>query len=233
MRARDGPPDGTTLLPVLTDAGLLDIAQLTDSAFPTGSYAHSLGLEWLCRQPSFNLEGIVRVRLCEQLACVELPIARGAHAASTATQLLALDRLMDVLTPVAELRAASRSMGRSFRRAAAKLRPGGITEKAEEHRVEHHPVVYGAVLRDWDLPLDAGLALYALHAVRQQLSAAQRLGLIGQTTLQELLHQLKGCALEAVAISKTVSTEGAGAFGPWFDIASAAHANLSSRLFLS
>jgi urease accessory protein UreF len=42
--------------------------------------------------------------------------------------------------------------------------------------VEHHAVVFGAVLRDWEIGLDDGLVVYAWQAVRQQLSAAQRLG---------------------------------------------------------
>ena len=58
-------------------------------------------------------------------------------------RLAALDELMDVLLPVREFRQASRSIGRSFLRAAARVRPAGLAERG----VEHHAVVFGAVLR--------------------------------------------------------------------------------------
>ena len=41
------------------------------------------------------------------------------------------------------------------------------------------------------LDLEDGLQVYAFQALRQQLSAAQRLGKIGQSAMQDLLHRLK------------------------------------------
>jgi len=215
------------------DTTLLDLLQLADSSFPSGSYAHSLGLEWLCRQPAFNLEASLRLRLSQNLARLELPVLRAAYEGPSASKLLELDHLMDVLTPATELREASRSIGRSFIRAAALLRPQGLAAIAVEQGVEHQPVVFGAVFQDWNLPLPDGLSSYALQAVRQQLSAAQRLSLIGQSEAQQLLHRLKPAALAAVERSRGVSMEEAGACAPWLDLAGIRHRELSGRLFMS
>jgi urease accessory protein len=214
-------------------ARVLDMIQLADSSFPSGAYAHSFGLEWLDSQGPVYLPALLRVRLMDALARLELPVLREAYAAHNADDLLELDDLMDALIPVRELRQASRAIGHSFLRAAVKLDHGGLAVAAACANVEHQPVVFGAICHDWEIPLLDAMGLYAWQTLRQQLTAAQRLGRIGQSAIQQLLHKSKLAIGVAVEQAMNIPLQDAGAFAPWLDVAGMKHERQFARLFLS
>jgi urease accessory protein len=186
-------------------------------------------LEALYVEGEVDLEAHATFVLLNSLARLELPMVREAFGAHEPRELVELDRLMDVLLPVREFRLASRSIGRSFFRAARRIR----SSEMDTADMEHYAVVFGAVVRHWELDLDASLHVYAWQAIRQQLSAAQRLGKIGQSDVQDLLHRLKPTMGESVMVSRSIQREQAGTFAPLQDLAGMAHEQQQARLFLS
>ena len=95
------------------------LLQISDAAFPTGSYAHSFGLEEMVRQGQVHDEASLRAFLHEHvipgLTHVDLPLVRESRAAAMAgnhADLIAVDELAAALRVPRELREASLQTGR-------------------------------------------------------------------------------------------------------------------------
>src|SRR2546430_7564683 len=108
--------------------GLLTALQLGDSLFPSGSFAHSHGLESLVADrevtDAAQLQSMLRVHLLGRLAGADLPALLAAHAAAAAVDtdlVLRVDRALTAVKPASEEPAASRQVGR--RLMAEGLRP--------------------------------------------------------------------------------------------------------------
>jgi len=205
----------------------LDALQVLDSAFPTGAFAHSLGLESLT--PA-DLGSALALRLNESVARLELVFLLHAYT----VELLELDALMHASLLVREPREASSFTGTSFLRAVCELlvdpRLSSFLDEGQHH---HHAVVFGAVCGALEVPPGQAAEWYALNTLRSQVSAAQRLGWIGQREAQRILHQLKPVVKDAAASAARVTLEDAGAFSPLWDIASMRHERAPARMFNS
>lgn len=231
----------TTTEPV---AGWLPaLLQLSDAAFPTGSYAHSFGLEEIVRQGQVfdetSLCEFLQEHFIPALTHVDLPIVREARCAAIArnrADLVAIDRLAAALRVSRELREASLQTGRRRLAILIRLRPTPELElldqiSREDPLAGHHAVVWGASCAG--LPARASLEAYYYHSVSCLCTAAPKLIRIGQEGTQRVLSVCLSEADRRVAQTLLISRQAIGWFDPILDIASMRHEVADERLFIS
>jgi urease accessory protein len=209
---------------------LLDLLQITDRTFPTGSFVHSHGLEWLVKNQGVPLHDVLLMRLNEQLAHFELVFLVHAYSMDARD----LDERFHAMLLPRESRDASVQVGRQLlRNVCALFENPDLFATAGDLPYGHYPVAYGMVGKAIGLPPETSAESYAFQTVRGQISAAQRLTRLGQTEAQKLLHHLKPAIERAVEVALDYPLEEAGPFAPMLDIAAMAHERSEVRLFVS
>jgi urease accessory protein len=207
----------------------LDILQVLDSSFPSGAYVHSSGLESFPSGPE-ALESVLRLRVEQALARLELVFVHHAYHGD----LVDLDAYYDTLQLTREPREASAAIGTSLLKSASEvLSDARVTGFLSDGPHRHHPLAFGAIVAACEMPADLAMQTYAFCSLRAQVSAAQRLGWIGQRDAQSILHRLKPSVTAATQTATELEVDAAGAFVPMWDIASMTHERADARMFAS
>ncbi len=226
-----------------TDAGapnLLLLAWLSP-AFPVGAFAYSHGLEWAVEagdiRDASTLQSWVGDLIAfgalanEVILCASAWRAalRADHAALAEVNALAL-----ALSPSRERHLETISQGVAFRSTVQAVWPHPVIAAfASLNDDIAYPVAVGLAAGAHGLGLGAALDAFALSFVSNLVSAAVRLGPIGQTDGQRviaaLIPGLRRCA--ASALDATLDDLGSACGRS--DIASMAHETQYSRLFRS
>jgi urease accessory protein len=229
----------------MADPRLLSLLHFADSAFPTGGYAHSFGLEHYCQA------GIVRDREgLERFLLAQLEGAAGpcdATAAAGALRALArddveagrrLDETLEAMKVVKAFREGSRQMGRQTLRVAAALvgdaRLGAYLDEVNARRAPgHHAVAFGLVAGalGWDAEAAATAFLYSTTALL--VGAALRLLPMGQLEGQAVLWRLHPVIQRVAREAAERPAAELWSFTPGLDIQGMLHARLDARLFRS
>jgi urease accessory protein len=216
------------------------LLQLADSAFPSGSFAHSSGLEALLQLGFVRDERALALRLrelCYSMAASALPFLAAAWRAVTAGDVVraaAVDRRQEAFVSSHVANRASRAQGEAFLLAA-----GTAFHDARIHalRVQlpfrHSGTSVGAALALAEIQLADARALFLFTSVRAALSAAVRLGVVGPLRAQKLLVDLHPAIDEALARTAGSDVDDACSLSPLLDVAQAAQDRLYSRLFQS
>ena len=221
------------------------LLQAGDSFYPTGSYAHSFGLEGLVQ------EGVVRDRetlrqylllaVRPALQRTELPLAVHAWSALATPdwkEVGAICELAHALKPAREARLAAEKIGRQRAEFIGTLRPHALVAAYLHHAAvglwPFAPPVSAALEgRVLGAPLDAVLAGVYYSAVVSLLASAMKLLRLGQNGAQTLLTEMLVAAPAGIAAAKQIPLDEIGWFNPWLDIAAARHEIADGRLFIS
>lgn len=213
--------------------------QWIDSSFPSGGYAHSLGLEaWSTLAPrDADVEQALASLLESQLS-MGLPhlcaaFERGALLDPTVMHRLDLEYDAELWGPIANR--ASRAQGRGLTEST--LRSVGhlaTLQPAREWLADpawplHHNVVFGALAGAFSSELEQVREAYAFALARAAVSAAVRLNLLGPFAGQRVLATLAERAREVLAAPPRPSASTA----PFLDLLAERHDTLHTRLFSS
>ena len=230
----------------MSTTSLLALLQIADSAFPSGGFAHSYGLEQALRQGLVQdvagLEAFVTSVLTQSVATCE---ARATYAAARAARdgdierIVAIDRALLRTRAASELRAAGLQTGRRLVEEAS-LGAGepalqGYAEAvAADQTLGCYPVAFGVVNAALGAEPDEIPAALMLSSANALLQAAMRLGRISHRDAQAILHRLRPLIVE---LSEAVVADGTSptlrAFHPLQEIASMRHERAEARLFAS
>jgi urease accessory protein len=221
------------------------LLQISDSAFPRGAFAHSLGLESYVHEGAVtdadSLAEFIENVLLESAAPLDGVYLREAWRFAEKEDLeglMALDRDFSAARPVAPLRNASQSVGRQFLRTAVGYIEDDFLRRYESDvRAGASPGNYtlalGAVSRALGLSAEEGAVSLFYGTASGLVSAAVRLIPLGQTDGQRVMASLEGVVSRAAGEAMRRPIEEACAFGPGHEIRAMSHRRLHTRLFVS
>lgn len=229
----------------MTTDAFLSLLQFSDGLFPAGAYAHSLGLETYVQEGTVRDAAGVEEFLSVLLECSVAPVDAVAMCCAWRTvqidglaSCLDLDRLLDAMKPAAELREASRQMGRQTLRVAAHLYRQPYVEQfaaavEADRTAGHHAVAFGVVgsVNGW--PLERAVPAFLYAASTAVTAAALRLLPLGQLAGQRILANVAPLIARLAAEAPQRERHDMWSFAPGIEIAAMRHAELEARLFRS
>src|SRR5688572_11572018 len=176
--------------------------QLVDSAFPTGLFAHSWGLEAMWQHGEIDGSGTLR-RFTDdaivQAGRAVVPFVNAVFDEPAALE--RLDAFADAFLTSAVANRASRVQGRTLLATAARVWPSDALTALQgraDRTCAHVAPLTGATFRALGVSRAATQQIVLYSTARGVLSAAVRLGIVGSYEAQRIQH---GCAasLERVA----------------------------------
>jgi len=211
--------------------------QVVDSAFPTGTFAHSWGLEAAWQQGEIADVAALRTFIRESLlqtAFGALPFLNAVYHAPDS--LPAMDARADAFLTNGVANRASRIQGRTLVATCARVWPSrAMNEWLAASRATHAHLapVAGGAFKLVGLPLGTAQRVMLFGTARGIVSAAVRLGIIGTYEAQRLQHECAAPLEDIATRAATVTLDDLAQTAPLVDLWQARHDRLYSRLFQS
>ena len=234
---------------VLDSQQFLRLLQLTDSALPIGSTAHSFGLETLAVEGNLSvtqLEAFLQDYLMEA-AKLEATFCRLGYRLASLTERdsmlrgwLELNNRLSAFKTARESRVASATLGRRFLQLVASLEDEplllDVQNVAKTHGADsHYSSAFGLVGGIFSIEEMTVVLAYLQQSLQSLIFTFQRLLPLGQSQASAIIWRLKPTLLVVAAESRVLALhpEDIAVFTPLPDLASMRHPALEPRLFVS
>jgi urease accessory protein len=227
---------------VLEATSLLPLLAWLSPTYPVGAYAYSHGLEWAAEAGEIAREASLLAWLAEVLEhgagrndAILLAAAHRAASARDHGALVEVNDLALALAPSQELRLETRQQGRSFLDTTLSAWPIPLLSSLALNFEDEvaYPVAVGLATAAHEIPLPPTLEAFLLAFMQNLISAALRLGPIGQTGGTRVLAGLAPAvaALARAVPDLTIDDLGSSTFRA--DLGSFLHETQYTRLFRS
>ena len=204
--------------------------QLADSAFPTGGFAHSAGLEaaWQHGEVRNSAQLTSFIEACLwQIGYGSLPFLTAAH--DDPSRLDELDHLCEAFLTNHVANRASRLQGRAFLASAKRI----FDVACPDLHHAHFAPAYGAVTCGLGLSRGRAGEIFFYQYLRGLIAAAVRLGIVGPMEGQSLQRHAAAEAQAVFAQCENLAVDEIAQTSPLLEIWQGAQDRLYSRLFQS
>jgi urease accessory protein len=211
-------------------------------AFPVGAFAYSHGLEWAQEAGDLADAESLRGWLCDLLAfgaarndTILFAVSYRAAQQTDGAALAEVAELALALAASSERRLETTAQGDAFVCAIARSWPCDAIELLKQVWAEPvaYPVAVAVAAAGHSLPLRPSLEAFALALVGNLVSAAVRLGIIGQTDGQRVIAALVPQVEELAGAARDAALDDLGACTFRSDLAALRHETQYTRLFRS
>jgi urease accessory protein len=217
----------------------LALRQLTDSALPTGAFAHSLGFETYIERGLVRDEGSFGVWLSAFLG-QQLTYSDGLaiRFLYEGVPLEALDSHLSAQLLPRQVREASTKMGGRLLEIGSEVFPSKLLDSyialvREGRAVGHQPLAFAVVASSLGVPLEEALASYLFAAATSLTQNAVRAIPLGQNAGQRILRKAHDDVAAAVERVGHLDWDDFGAVSPGLEISQMRHERQRARMFMS
>lgn len=228
-------------------AAFLSGLRLADSFLPVGSYTASYGVEQFVQTDRIETAEDLRIVLEDYLRevvgpceVVALANAYDAAAAGDCDRLVAVDRRLHSMTLPEEFRTSSERAGEQLldlfaEEASPDDGPAGAyLEAVESGRAPgNYAVALAVVAHRRGLSRDRACLVYAYSFTTGLLGAAQRLGRLGHTAIQNVLADLRPLIVDVCETYADRDLAAMRSFAPTVEVMGMCHEDADRRLFMS
>lgn len=226
----------------MTETVGLQLLVWLSPSFPVGAFAYSHGLEWAVEAGNISnaatCEAWISDLLVHGSGYNDAIIVAAAHRAVITCDHAALGEVAELavaMQPSAERHLEATAQGNAFLRAAraAWEVPSLDFLKTAWDGAVAYPVAVGVLSAGHDIPLPITLEAFLLAFSANLVSAAVRLGPIGQTDGQRILAALMPTIRKTAILASTSTLDDLGSAAFRSDLASLRHETQYTRLFRS